>query len=390
MAFVHQTLTAIPIVQAFATEDRNRKHFQHLATDAVALAQRRALVNSSYGMVNGFVTTAGAAFVLYVGGLRVLEGTLPLGTLLVYVAYIQTLQSAAEGLLKIYSNLKPVEASMDRILEVLDVDDAVHDAPGAKPLAAQATNKGRHLRLAEVTFGYEPGRPALQGVTLEARPGETVALVGCSGAGKSTVASLILRSFDPWEGRVLLDGMDLRDIQLSSLRSQVAIMLQEALLLPLSVADNIAYGRPTASREEIVAAAVAANADEFIRRLPEGYATLIGERGANLSGGQRQRIAIARALLKDAPVLILDEPTSALDVHSEAAVMDALERLMEGRTSLIIAHRLSTIRRADRIVMLDRGRVVEEGVHAELLAARGVYHRFYALQSEESVPEVVA
>jgi ATP-binding cassette subfamily B protein/subfamily B ATP-binding cassette protein MsbA len=248
-----------------------------------------------------------------------------------------------------------------RVLDVLAVDDAVREAPDARPLPARpgsATghrSAPRHVRLENITFGYETGQPVLRGVTLEARPGETVALVGPTGAGKSTLAALIPRLFDPWEGRVLIDGVDVRQVPLANLRSQVAVVLQDPFLLPLTIADNIAYGRPGASAEEVVAAAVAANADEFIRRLPQGYDTVIGERGQTLSGGQRQRLAIARALLKDAPILILDESTSALDVETEAQVMQAIDRLRAGRTTFIIAHRLSTIRNADRTVILEDG-----------------------------------
>jgi len=237
------------------------------------------------------------------------------------------------------------------------------------------------VRLENVTFGYESARPVLKGVTLEAQPGEIVAIIGPTGTGKSTLVSLIPRFFDPWQGRVMIDGMDLRDVQLASLRKHVALVLQEPFLLPLTVAENIAYGRPEASRDEVVAAAVAASADGFIRRLPEGYDTVIGERGATLSGGEKQRISIARALLKDAPILILDEPTSALDAETEALLLEALDRLIAGRTTFIIAHRLSTIRNADRIVVMDDGQIIETGTHQELLAANGQYHRFHSLQN---------
>ena len=232
----------------------------------------------------------------------------------------------------------------------------VRDAPGAEPLPNPARG---HVRLEGIVFGYEPGRPVLKEISLEVMPGETVALVGATGAGKTTLVSLIPRLFDPWEGRVLVDGRDVRAATLSSVRARVALVLQDPFLLPVSIADNIAYGRPDASREAIVAAAVAANADGFIRRLPNGYDELIGERGVTLSSGQRQRLAIARALLKDASLLILDEPTAALDAGTEALVMEAIERLSCGRTTIVIAHRPATVRRADRVVALDRGRLAD-------------------------------
>ena len=364
LSFVHQTLEAIPVVQAFAAEPENEQRFQTLAADAVTLSQRGALLTSAYGLVNGLITTTGTALVLYVGGHRVLAGTLSIGTLLVFLSYVRTMQGAAEQLLKTYGNLKQVEASMDRVVEILALEEDIRDAPSAKALGPRQEGHSGQIRLEGVTFGYEPGRPVLDGVSLEVRPGETVAVVGPTGAGKSTLVSLIPRFFDPWEGRVLFDGIDAREIQLSSLRSRIAMVLQEPFLQPLSVAENIAFGRPDATREEIVAAAVAANADEFVRRLPYGYDTVLDQRGASLSGGERQRLAIARALLKDAPVLILDEPTAALDAQTEALLLEALERLMAGRTTIIIAHRPSTIRRADRIVTLEAGRVVEAGVIA--------------------------
>jgi ATP-binding cassette subfamily B protein/subfamily B ATP-binding cassette protein MsbA len=242
-----------------------------------------------------------------------------------------------------------------------------------------------HIRAEEVTFGYEPGREVLKSIAFEARPGETIALVGPTGAGKSTLVSLVPRLIDPWSGRVTIDGHALREVQVRSLRNQVALVLQEPFLFPITVAENIAYGRPDASREDIEAAARAANAHAFIERLEDGYDTVLGERGATLSGGERQRLSIARALLKDAPILILDEPTSALDAETEQSLLEALDRLMHGRTTLIIAHRLSTIRNADRILVLRDGEIVESGPHAELMAADGFYAHLNRLQFRDQV-----
>jgi ATP-binding cassette, subfamily B, bacterial len=377
MSFVQQTLTSVPLVQAFSSERHNRDRFQDLAADAVAVAQRATVVRGGHGLVDGLIATGGTAIVLFVGGQSVLAGTLSLGTLLVFLAYVQSIQGALKGFHGIFATMKIAEASVDRVFEVLDAEERLPEVVGAGSLPARVVG---HVRLEGVTFGYEPGVAVLRGVDVEARAGEVVALVGATGVGKSTLVSLIPRFFDPWEGRVSIDGVDVRDVRVASVRAQVAVVLQDPFVLPLTVAENIAYGRPGASRDEVVAAAVAANADGFVGRLPLGFDTVVGERGSTLSGGEKQRLAIARALLKDAPILILDEPTSALDAATEASILQALERLMRGRTTFIIAHRLSTIRRADTIVVLKDGEVVEAGTHDELLAVGGEYERFHAQQ----------
>jgi ATP-binding cassette subfamily B protein/subfamily B ATP-binding cassette protein MsbA len=389
MSFVHQTLTAIPIVQAFGTEDQNLQQFDDLAEDVVATSQRGSLLSNTYSILNGLVTTIGTSFIIFVVGQRVLLGTLSIGSFLLFLSYMRTQLGGFRSLLNTYSDLKKTEARIDRVFEVLEEEEEVPDDPNALSLPISTTGINGHIRLENVTFGYEVNRPVLKDITLEAHPDETVALVGSTGAGKSTLVSLIPRFFDPWEGQVLFDGIDMCKIKLASLRAQISLVLQEPFLLPLSVAENISYGRPEATREEIVEAAVAAGADGFIQQLSQGYDTVIGERGATLSGGEKQRLSIARALLKDAPILILDEPTSALDAKTEADLLAALERLMAGRTTFIIAHRLSTIRNADRIVVLDDGRIVEEGTHQELIDKQGLYNKFYDMQFSESSEKVV-
>ena len=302
---------------------------------------------------------------------------------MIFVAYLASLQTQMKTFAGAYTALQTQRASIDRVLEVLDAPSEVADKPGVTP---PETVRG-HVQFDHVTFGYEPGRPVLRDVSFEVRPGQAIAIVGPTGAGKSTLVNLIPRFFDPSDGRVLLDGRDLRDLPLRYLREHVALVMQEPFLFPFTVAENIAFGRPDAPREEIEAAARAANAHSFIEKLPKSYDTPLGQRGATLSGGERQRLSIARALLKNAPILILDEPTSALDAETEQSVMQAIERLMRGRTTFIIAHRLSTVRRADVILVLKDGQVVETGTHDELLARGQGYARLYHTQFRASAPE---
>lgn len=379
--FVHQTVTSMPLVQAFNAEARNQSTYNSLARDAVAASQRGVLVNKSYGLINGLATTASISVVMFAGSQRVLAGAFSVGSLLVFLAYTRMLQDASSQLLLAYGKIKTSEASLDRLLELLDADELVHESASPVP-APRSGQGGADIRFENVTFGYEPSRPVLRDISLQVRPGERIALVGATGAGKSTLASMIPRFFDPWEGRVLLNGVDLRELQLDSLRQQTALAMQDCSLLPLSVWNNIALGRAAATREEIVASARAAHADEFIRALPQGYDTVLGERGSTLSGGQKQRLAVARALIADVPVVILDEPTSALDMETEAKLVDAVEGLTAGRTTIIIAHRLSTIRRAGRVVVLEAGRIVEQGPPEDLLKDDTRFARLYAMQQD--------
>jgi len=381
---LQQTLGGIAMVQAFGQEVRELTRFRGITGVAIETARRGSLIGGTNRLLVGLSTALGTGLILWLGANRVLDGNMTVGMLLVFLAYLGTLQTQLKTFTGIYPALQGVGGSVDRVMEILDVPADVADCPEALDLSSV---RGQ-LRIENVTFGYEAEQPVLRNVSLEAHPGELVAIVGPTGAGKTTLVGLIPRFFDPWGGRVMIDGHDVRDVGLRSLREHVALVPQEPFLFPISVAENIAYGCPEASPEEIEQAARTANAHDFIVSLPDGYNTVLGARGETLSGGQRQRLAIARALLKDAPILVLDEPTSALDAETEAALLEALERLMAGRTTFVIAHRLSTIRRADRIVVLRDGEVVESGTHAELLVRPALYARLHELQT--GMPEQAA
>jgi ATP-binding cassette subfamily B protein len=343
--------------------------------------RRTTIVSSFSDLGSGLATTLGGAAVLWLGALQVLNGDLTVGSLLVFLAYLGSLQIQLKTFTGIYSALSTIGAKVDRVCEILELEPEVADHPGAQ---FPAHIKG-HVTFENVGFEYQAGRPVLNDISFQALPGQTIAIVGPTGAGKSTLVGLVPRFFDPTHGTVLLDGWDLRRLRLKELREQVSLVLQEPFLFPVTIAENIAYGRPTASPDEIENAARAANAHSFITRLPQGYNTIPGERGATLSGGERQRLSIARALLKNSPILILDEPTSALDAVTEQDILQAMQRLVEGRTTFIIAHRLSTIRRADSILVLEQGRIAEAGSHAELLQRGGLYAQLHAIQFGRAV-----
>jgi ATP-binding cassette, subfamily B, bacterial len=378
--FVHQTLTAVPVIQSFGAEDRSRGQFEDLIAHEIRRVRRDNLVKSAFGSINGLLGAMGFAAIVFVGGHRVLAGAFSVGSLVVFMAYARSAQGALRGFVRGYANLKAAEASLERVVEVLDAEEQVTEAPDAMELLSRLEEEGCQLRVENVVFGYRPGVPVLRGVSLELLPGEVVALVGPTGSGKSTLMSLLPRLHDPWEGRISIDGVDAREATLRSWRDCMTPVFQDSLIMPVSVADNIAFGKPGSPREAVEAAARAAEAHGFIERLPSGYETILGERGSTLSGGERQRISIARAFLRDAPILLLDEPTSALDSGTEALILTALERLMKDRAVLVIAHRLSTVARADRILVLVEGRIVEAGTHEDLLGNGGVYQRLYETQ----------
>jgi ATP-binding cassette, subfamily B, bacterial len=379
---VEQTFSAMPAVQAFCREPLNDQRFARINRDTLAATMTLTRVELWFKILMGLATAVGTGAILWLGARLSLSGVLSVGTIVLFLSYLGSLYEPLESMMYTISTIQAATGSARRVLEIMETEREIVDKPGAVPIASA---RGQ-VELEGVTFGYETDHPVLRGVSLQVQPGESLALVGATGAGKTTLVGLLPRFFDPWQGRVRVDGQDVRDLTLRSLRSQIAIVLQEPFLFPLTIVENIAYGRQEATMGEIEAAARDARAHEFIMELPEGYQTVIGERGATLSVGQRQRLSIARALLKNAPILILDEPTSALDAETEQLLMEALERLMAGRTTFIIAHRLSTVRRASRIVFLKDGLVAETGTHQELLARGGLYAGFHSAQFPSSPP----
>lgn len=376
-AALHEGVSGVRVTQIFARHEENLRHFDELNRINQEANLTAARLNLLFGPLVELTGAVGTAAVIWYGATLIARADITIGMLVAFLGYLGRFWGPISTLSNFYNQLQSAMASAERVFEILDFTAQVASRPGA-PALVRARGE---VEFDRVTFGYEPGRPVLQDFNLHVAPGETIALVGPTGAGKSSIISLIGRFYDPWEGAIRIDGKDLREVDLASVRRQVGIVLQENFVFSGTVLDNIRYGRLDAARDEVIEAARLANADEFIRRLPQGYDSMLAERGANLSLGQRQLLAFARALLADPRILVLDEATAYIDTETERLIQEALVRLLQGRTSFIVAHRLATIHRANRIVVIDHGRIVEMGSHEELLAVpNGKYRALYETQ----------
>lgn len=373
---VQRAISAIRIIQAFTKEEEEHRKFMTASVQSLDASLRMFTLQTLYsGVVDG-VMAVGTACVIYVGAKHVLSGTLSVGDIVVFTSYLASLYAPINTISQTWGVIQTARVGVQRVFEILDVERDMKDGPRIfSPEGARG-----EIQFEDVSFRYVDDQPVLKDISVSVRPGERVAIVGPTGVGKSTLVSLVPRFYDPVEGRVLLDGVDIREYQLKSLRRQISMVLQPPLVFPVSIRENIAYGRPEASEDQILSAARLARIHDSIMRLPKGYDTLVGEQGATLSEGERQRITIARAILRDAPILILDEPTSSVDAETEAAIMDGLDQLIRGRTTFIIAHRLSTVRSADKILVLRSGQVVEQGSFDELVRAGGFFASLYRTQ----------
>ena len=368
-----EVLQAVPLVQAFARERYEAEQFDAVTEQTVRESIRVARLEAAATRSSEIITALGTAAAVLFGAFQVLKGRMLPGELVLVVGYLTNMYKPIRQLAKLSTDFSKAMAAAERVSEVLDIEPEITDRPDAVP----ATGLKGEIEFRDVSFDYGDGKDVLRNVSFSVSPGQRLALVGVSGAGKSTIVSLILRLYEPQRGAILIDGRDIRQYKRASLRRHIGIVLQQSLLFGATIRENIAYGKPKATPEQIEAAARAANAEEFIRELEHGYDTVIGERGATLSGGQRQRIAIARALIRDAPVLILDEPMTGLDGESEAKVREALDRLMAGKTCIVITHDLQSVADADQVLVLDGGGIVDRGTHAELAARSGRYRQLY-------------
>lgn len=379
-SLLQESISAIRVVKSFVRESYEIKRFEEQNWRNFQAAMKNVKLSSLLTPTVEFLAAIAVTFIVWFGGYEVVNGVITAGELVAFLTYAVNLANPVKRLSRVYAAIQKAMAAADRVFNVMDLDEKITDVPGAKPLPPI---KGK-VEFKDITFSYKEGQPALQHISLKAEPGQMIALVGPSGSGKSTIANLIPRFYDVDSGIITIDDHDIRQVTADSLREQIGLVPQETMLFSTTVMENIRYGRLEATDEEVIEAAKAANAEEFIKELPEGYDTKLGERGLNLSGGQRQRLAIARAILKNPRVLILDEATSALDTESEKIVQDALDNLMVGRTSFVIAHRLSTIFNADQIFVVENGHLREHGTHEELLAAGGLYSNLYNIQFRQN------
>ncbi|HLY17652.1 MAG TPA: ABC transporter ATP-binding protein [Bryobacteraceae bacterium] len=376
VSVIQEVLSSIRVVKAYAREDYEQSRLEEQSLESVEIALHARSLKARLAPLVAILVAVGTSMVLWFGARMALDGSLSAGALIVFIMYLNKMYKPMQELSKMTDAWSKAEVGYERIREVLDTDGEVRDLPGAR----DAPRLRGRIEFERVSFGYQRDSPVLREVSLRIEPGQVAALVGPTGAGKTTIISLIPRFYDPTSGVVRVDGTDVRRFRMQSLRQQMSFVLQETLLFHAPVWNNIAYGKPGASRSEILRAAELANAHEFIVKMPQGYDTLVGERGVTLSGGQRQRIAIARAVIRNTPILILDEPSTGLDAASEKLVFEALDRLMERKTSIVIAHRLSTIRRAGIIFVVKDGQIHESGRHDELVSAGGLYAELYQLQ----------
>ena len=377
---LQEMIVSIRLIRLFVREDYEIDRFKRENENNFNAQMKAAQLSATLTPVVEFLAAIAVTTIVWYGGNEVISGNLTSGSLIAFLVYSVNISNPVKRLGNVYGSIQRAVAAAERVFDVLDTSPEIQDAPGAIELPSV---KGR-VTFENVTFEYRAGEPALRNMSIDIPPGQVLAIVGPSGAGKSTIANLLPRFYDPQEGRILIDNVDIKNVTVRSLREQIAMVPQDTILFSASIFENILYGRLDATREEVMEASRAANAHDFILQLPDGYDTQIGERGCQLSGGQRQRISIARAILKDPRILILDEATSALDAESERLVQEALDKLMVGRTTLVIAHRLSTIQRADSILVLDKGRMIECGCHADLLESGGLYCKLYSLQTDES------